>query len=259
MAKEVIEINKVNDLDPTNVDKQKEINAQLTEIMKDPSINRPEREEIDKFKFEYEELSQAFGIGRWEVGTAEQGDKIKGFIRHFLSERYMWKENQWMGIIQLDKELEQIEDAFNLGGKKAPINFGYQALEFVFHMLQNPGGIGLTSAKDFQEDNEIYSEVFDAVGNSLQEARSALKEVDFSQQRWAAAEQGFYLEKDSPVVEEEEGNDNGTYFDKELDRDVKPGEPEYDLGKFQKMMNEKYGGLQDPLIISNEKKEKNSK
>ena len=243
----VIEINRVNDLDPTNHDKQKEINAQLAEIMKDPSINRPSQDEVTQFQAMYEEAAQAFGIARWSVGTPEDGRDILNFIRHFSRERHMWKENQWMGVVKMQEELNQVESAYDLGGKKAPINFGYQALEFLFHMLQNPGGIGYQSALDFESDHEIYAKVFDAVGESLNDSRNALKEVDFAQQKWAAAAQGFYLEKDAPIDEEEGGKDNGNYFDEELGREVKPGEKEYDIAKFQKIMTQKYGGLQDPL------------
>jgi len=252
MAK--VEVNQVNNLDPNSPEGQEALNKKIEDLKKDGNINKPSREECDAFKQDFEDMGNTFAITRWGVGSAKDGNKIIDYLRHYSRERHMWKSNEWMGIIKLQEELDTVEKAYELSAKKEPVNFPYQAIEFLFHMLQNPGGMGYQAALDFESENELYAEVFDAVGATLQDARAALKELDFAQQKWQAAEQGFYLEMDEPEAKESEGGEeNGIYFDEELGRDVKPGEPEYKIEKFQKFMHAKYGGLKDPL--SQEKEE----
>lgn len=242
-----VEINQTNNLDPNLTQEQasqEQIKQQLLELAKDPSINKPSEDEVKQFGEEYEAAAVSFENSRWSIGIPEEGQMILDFIRHYSRERHMWKGNEWMGVIKMQEELDLVEKEFATKGGNEPANFEYKAVEFIFHMLQNPGGIGYQSALDFEGEIETYAKVFDIIGKTIAEGRAALQDLDFLQQKWQAAAQGFYLEKEDGVVKEEgevELDPNeGAYYDEKLKRDVIPGEPEYNIEVFQTLMQEKY-------------------
>lgn len=235
-----IEINRTNELkiDINTPEGQAQIMNQLKEIKDNPNINKPSREECDQFKKEYEQMEIQFSTSKWPVGIAEDGENLIDYIRYYSRERHLWKSNEWMGVIKLQEELDNSEKEYINSKREEPIKFSYPALEFMFHMFQNPGGIGYQSALDFESENEVYALTFDELGVGLQEARKALQTLDFTKQKWQAAEQGFYLEMDEPIQDDQEST--GAYFDEELGREVKAGEPGFNLEKFQKFIQEKY-------------------
>ncbi|NJO90399.1 MAG: hypothetical protein HC831_16690 [Chloroflexia bacterium] len=94
--------------------------------------------------------------------------------------------------------------------------------------------------KLFEQEVETYAVIFNEFGSVVTSAREELKELDFKQQQWAAAAQGFYLEKEGSVNEPTEGGDHGTYFNEDLGKEVSPGEEGYDIEKFQALMQAKY-------------------
>lgn len=237
-----LEVNQTNNLDPQAT--QEQIREQLEALANDPSINKPSDEEVKQYADEYEAASVEFETTRWDVGTADQGQMLLDFIRHYSRERHLWKQHEWMGVIKMQEELDLVEKQFQVQAGADPIAFEYKALEFIFHMLQNPGGIGYQAALDFDAESETYVQVFNTVAQAVETSRKALKDLDFLQQRWQAAAQGFYLEKEDGVAQEEgvieTDPEEGKYYDEELGRDVLPGEPEYKIEVFQQMMQEKY-------------------
>jgi hypothetical protein len=164
--------------------------------------NKPSEEEIEEAKTRFEEASKDFSIKSWDIGTPEKSDEFIEFIDDFMKNRIFWKQNGWMGVIKMSEEFEHAKN-FIKAFPDQPIKFGYQAMEFLFYSLQNPGGIGLQAALDFQSQNEVYAEVFDAIGEQLNDARKELKEVQFLQEQYAAMQQGFYLEAEDGPLEEE--------------------------------------------------------
>lgn len=237
-----VEINQTNNLDPTL--SQDQIKKQLLDLAKDPSINKPSEDEVKEFAAEYEAASVAFESARWSIGIPEEGQMILDFVRHYSRERHMWKGNEWMGVVKMQEELDLVEKEFANKGGNEPIHVEYKAIEFIFHMLQNPGGIGYQAAVDFEAEIETYAKVFDVFGKTIAECRAALQDLDFLHQKWQASAQGFYLEKEDGIAKEEgevELDPNeGAYYDEELKRDVIPGEPEYNIEVFQALMQKKY-------------------
>ena len=170
--------------------------------------NKPTEEEIEEAKVRFEEASKDFSVKSWNVGAPENAKKFVDFIEDFLQNRIFWKQNGWMGVIKMNEELQDAKK-FIEENEKQPLKLGYQAMEFLFYSFQNPGGIGLQPALDFQSQNEIYAEVFDALGEQLNDARRELKGVQFMQEQYAAMQQGFYLEAEDGPVEEETPEEEG--------------------------------------------------
>ena len=104
-----------------------------------------------------------------------------------------WTKNGWMGVLKMHEELTE-----NKKNKKKKDSFavGYQALEFMFYALTNPGGTGLQSAKEIEKVAGIYATVMELSGKVLEEARLELKDIQWLGDKAAAMQQGFYLEKE---------------------------------------------------------------
>ena len=167
----------------------------MAELTKDPSLNlnKPSEEEIVAAQKEFEEAAKTFTIKTYPIGKPEEAEEFYNYLIHFINNRYLWQKEAWMGTIKLVEELESSAGLFR-SEKDKSLLVGYQALEFVFFALSNPGGLGLQAAKDFEEENDIFIRVATAAGDQLEQARSSLKEIEFLQQKWGAMAQGFYLE-----------------------------------------------------------------
>lgn len=83
------------------------------------------------------------------------------------------------------------------------MELGYQTIEFINYSLMNPGGIVLQSALDFEQEGEQFIPLIELVGTKLNEARNELKRIQFLQDKYAAMQQGFYLEIEQPAAPEE--------------------------------------------------------
>ena len=164
--------------------------------------NKPTEEEIQEAQDKFEESSKNFAVKSWNIGEAENAQEFLDYINHFMRNRVFWTKNGWMGVLKMQAELDDAQK-FLTANPKEHLKLGYQALEFAFYSFQNPGGVGLDAAKDFEQENEIYAKVFDALGDPLDSARKELKEIQFMQDQYAAMQQGFYLEAEDGVAEEE--------------------------------------------------------
>lgn len=183
------------------VNSREELEEKLTKAIEN-NPNKPTEEEIEEAKVRFEEASKDFSVKSWNVGSPEKAQEFIDFIEDFLQNRIFWKQNGWMGVIKMNEELQDAKK-FIEENKNQPLKLGYQAMEFLFYSFQNPGGIGLQPALDFQAQNEIYAAVFDALGEQLNDARKELKGVQFMQEQYAAMQQGFYLEAEDGPVEED--------------------------------------------------------
>lgn len=179
-----------------------ELNDKLNELTKDASLNKPSEEEIEAAKLEYEEAAKAWNSTFYKIGEPEQAQEYCDYIKQFIKNRFLWQKEAWMGVIKLTDELEAAEKIFN-SKKDKSLELGYQALEFTYYALSNPGGVGLKAAKDFESEVETFAKVATEVENELQNARKNLKNVEFLQQKWGAMAQGFYLEEE-PIESEEQ-------------------------------------------------------
>jgi len=170
----------------------RELDEKLAEAIKD-NPNKPTDEEVDEAKKEFEEASKDFSVKSWNIGEAENATELLAYLQHFVRSRLFWSKNGWMGVIKMQEELDDAEK-FLTANPKSHLKLGYQALEFMFYSLQNPGGVGLQAALDFEQENEIYAKCFDAIGKQISSARAELKDIQFLQDKYAAMAQGFYLE-----------------------------------------------------------------
>ena len=178
----------------------KELKEELEKVVKD-NPNKPTEEEIKAAAYEFEYASKTFPTKLWEIGTVEKARAFCDYLTHYVRNRLFWTKNGWMGVVKLDEELRAAEILLN---GKEPLKLGYQALEFVYYSLMNPGGVGLQSAQDFESEAENYLPLMEEVSISLQKARTEFKLIQFLQDKYTAMQQGFYLEIE-PAEEEEPG------------------------------------------------------
>jgi len=198
------------------INNTQELTEKLNEIVGDPSINKPSEEEVAQAKLDYENAAKEWKETIYKIGTPEEGQEICDYLKHFIMHRCMWKENAWMGVIKLAEEIDAANTLFK-GKKGKGLELGYQAAEFTFYILSNPGGIGLQSALDFESEHEIYFKCFNLFGQTVQDARDNLKNVEFLQQRWGAMAQGFYLEMEPEQEPEINEESVGEVFDPGVD------------------------------------------
>ena len=186
-----LEINNVNDL-----------GKHLKEAIEKNPENKPSPEEIEQAKVDLDTAVQAFSVKSWNIGKTEDAVQFINYLQGFIRNRIFWTKNGWMGVIKIQEELQDSEKFVYDNPGKTPMKLGYQAIEFMFYSLQNPGGVGLQSAQDFESENEIYSKVFDSIGTCVTDARNELKTIQLLQDKYAAMQQGFYLEFE-PADDEE--------------------------------------------------------
>jgi hypothetical protein len=180
-----------------------EINNQNEETLpEEKKGKKPTPEEVKEARKEFEDRASSFNETQWTIGTEEDSLEYIVFLKEFLRESFHWKQNEWMGLIKMDEELTVVEGKLERGDVGL-LQFGYQALEFLYYALTNPGGTGLESAKLFEKKAEKFNEILTKVADSLDEARKELKEIQFLQEKWATYESGFYLEREDGVEEPE--------------------------------------------------------
>jgi len=182
----------------------KELDAKLAEAIKN-NENKPTEEEVAEAQKKFEESSRNFSVKSWDIGENEQAHEFLDYLQHYVRNRIFWTQNGWMGVVKITEELDDAEK-FLKTNPKSTLKLGYQAMEFMFYSLQNPGGVGLQTALDFEQENEIYAKVFDSIGKQVASARTELKDIQFFQDQYAAMAQGFYLEIE-PGIEELERED----------------------------------------------------
>jgi nitroreductase len=186
------------ELEINNVEELKE---ELEKAVKD-NPNKPTEEEIKAAAAEFEYASKIFPTKSWEIGEVKDARVFCDYLKHYVRNRLFWTKNGWMGVVKLDEEIQAAENLLN---GKEPFQLGYQALEFVYYSLMNPGGIGFQAAQDFESESENYLPLMEAVSVSLEKARTQLKEIQFLQDKYAAMQQGFYLELEPAEPESEPG------------------------------------------------------
>jgi hypothetical protein len=180
------------------------------DIIKDPSIglhdsstnlNKPTSEEIEQYKNEFQEALKAFENTKWQVSEPGKfgANDVAIFLLEFMEKYAFWSKTEWMGMLKMEDELKK---AIAISDEIVGLRFGYQALEFCAYMLANPGGTGIQLAKDFEAQADKYSKIGMKVGASVEVARKKLKDIQYKQERWAAAEQGFYYEREDETETE---------------------------------------------------------
>lgn len=210
------------ELEINNVEELKE---KLAEAVKD-NPNKPTEEEIKAAGEEFEYASKIFPTKMWEIGDEKQGRAFCDYLKHYVRNRLFWTKNGWMGVVKLNEELQAAENLLN---GKEPLKIGYQALEFVYYSLMNPGGVGLQAAEDFESESENYLPLMEAVSISLEKARNMIKEIQFLQDKYAAMQQGFYLELE-PALLPEDINEMQNIQTQEIDLSSEP-EPDTNIDK----------------------------
>lgn len=161
--------------------------------------NKPTEEETKVAIKDFEDTSKAFNDKKFEIGPVEEADLIAHFLINFLEKYVFWTKSGWMGVIKLYDEISETQLLLKKG---TAFTLGYQALEFTYFALSNPGGIGRQSALDIEKIAENYAKVLDLCGKQLESAREMLKEIQWLQDVATAMQQGFYLEKEIEKPEE---------------------------------------------------------
>jgi hypothetical protein len=193
-----LEIGKVDDNELTN-------EQQLKDIVEDPSINKPTEEDKKFFKDEFEKAAAEFQETQWAICEADKARETLDYLTDFIRNKAYWDSQVFMGVIKFDEVLEDLHKNFKEG---ETLKVEYQPLEFLAYILQKGiSGRGLEDAKAFEKVMDKHGEIAEVVMGTVEIARKAIKEIQFKQDQWLAAEQGFFLEKeDAPEVDNPEGD-----------------------------------------------------
>ena len=196
-----------------------EAQEKLAEIAKDSSINKPTEAEIKQAEEVFNTAAKAFQDKVFDVGEEKDVASISNFLLEYLEKYVYWTKNGWMGVLKMYDEITEFKKKY----KSGPYTVGYQALEFLFYTLTNPGGTGIKSARGIEKHTEVYGNLVESSGKALEEAREELKEIQFLQETWNAMLQGFYLEKQDGVeIEgEEQIVENDEAASENVDSDTK--------------------------------------
>jgi len=175
-----------------------EAQTKLNELRVDSSLNKPTEKEINEATKDFNAKAAAFNGKTFKIGTPKKADAVYDFVLEFLEKHVYWTKNGWMGVLKMHEELTESRK-----NKKEKDSFqvGYQALEFLFYALTNPGGTGIASAQAIEKLADIYIETMELASEKLEIARKELADVQFLQEKVTAMQQGFYLEREDSVME----------------------------------------------------------
>jgi hypothetical protein len=164
-------------------------------------VKKPTPEEVEEYKNDFSNALKTFEASKWQISEAGQFgvNDVGIFLMNFMEKYAFWSKTEWMGLIKMEDEIKK---AMTMSDPSIGIALNYQALEFCAYMLANPGGTGIKLAKEFETQADKYAKVGMVVGSQIEEARKRLKDLQYLQEKWAAAEQGFYLADLEPVKEE---------------------------------------------------------
>ena len=121
----------------------KEAQEKLAE-MEDASLNKPTESEINEATKDFNAKAAEFNSKKFKIGKPKQADEIFDFVINFMENHVYWTKNGWMGVLKMHEELSEAKKNKKKGEAFA---VGYQALEFMFYALTNPGGTGIESAR----------------------------------------------------------------------------------------------------------------
>lgn len=186
-----------------------EAQEKIKDLQEEGKLNKPTEKEINEAVDDFNAKAKVFNEKVFEIGEAEKADEIYDFLIEFIDKYVYWTKNGWMGVIKMYDELKEGKKNRKEGQK---FGVGYQALEFLFYALSNPGGTGLKSAKAIEKVADIYIEVYEESAKILEKARQDLQEIQFLQDKVAAMQQGFYLEKEDEVDAEGANQSQNTAF-----------------------------------------------
>jgi hypothetical protein len=199
MAEKEVKDTTAAELEINNV---KELDEKLADAIRN-NDNKPSEEEVKEAEEKFTKASKDFSTKSWDIGEPDNARDHLNYINHFVRNRLFWTKTGWMGVIKMQEELNDAEKFLD-ANPGTSLKLGYQALEFIFYSFQNPGGVGLQAAQDFEQENEQYAKTFDAIGDNIQEARTELNDIQFLQDQYAAMSQGFYLEVEPPAEDKPE-------------------------------------------------------
>lgn len=172
----------------------------IEDINQSQTDNKPTQEDIDRFKAEFEAEVETFKSLQFNIII---DDEIKNnvpftiidvakFLDNLNTNNVVWSKDLWQGIIKFNEFIKDQISKIEEGQEE--IQFSYQPLEYLYFILSNPAGTGLASAQEFEKNLDMYTFIFEQIENNVVSARKMLQEIEIAQQRWAAAEQGFFLE-----------------------------------------------------------------
>ena len=166
------------------------------------ALPKPTAEEIEQCKKDFETALETFHATRWDISPkgAFAANDVGLFLLDFMKRFAFWTKTGWMGMIKMEEEIQLAMKAVT---EDTCFNLDYQALEFCAYMLSNPGGVGLQLALDFEKIADKYAKISVDVATQQEAARKMIKHVAYLQERYAAAEQGFYMAE----LELEEGEE----------------------------------------------------
>lgn len=203
-----MENEKMNE-NPLSVVKNEE--EPMIEDMGNVKKNKPTPEETQKFKEEFEAEMLTFSQRKYKISDVGQfaANDTAIFLIDYLKKYALWTKTGWMGVIKMHGVLNE---ELKKNNEETGLCLDYQALEFCGYMLVNSGAIGLEAAIEFEKIADKYSQIMIKVGEQVEIAREELRSIQYLQEKWAAAEQGFYLAELEPKEDMQnnpkESNDN---------------------------------------------------
>jgi len=180
-----------------------EATEKIAQMQADGTMGKPSDEEVTAALKEFEDGKAEFEAKRFNIGTSEIATEIYTFMIEFMEKHVYWTKNGWMGVVRMHEELTK--ELKNRKDDEA-FNTGYQALEFMFFALSNPGGNGIESARAIEKVADFYANLIEITAKQLEDARKELKDVQWLGDRVAAMQQGFYLEKEDGAEPEDADN-----------------------------------------------------
>jgi len=178
----------------------------IADLNESGKMNKPSPEECEAAAKEFVDAKEAFENKLFDIGNPDIAVDMYDFVIDFMVNYVQWTKNGWMGVIRMHDEMVAAKinhkdgDAFHVT---------YQALEFLFFALSNPGGFGLKAAKTIEKVADFYINFYEMTGKVLEEARKEREDTEWLGQKAAAMQQGFYMEREDGTPKPGNGQEVG--------------------------------------------------
>jgi len=178
-------------------------------------VKKPTPEEIEEYKSDFQKAVKEFENWRWRISESGKFgiNDVGLYLLEFINKYAFWSKTEWMGMIKMEDEIKK---AMSMSDPSIGITLNYQALEFCAYMLANPGGTGVELAKEFEAQADKYAKIGTLIGSQIETARKKLEDLQYKQEKWAAAEQGFYLADLEPI-----DSSTNEEIDEEINKEIK--------------------------------------
>lgn len=162
---------------------------------------KPDQDFIDQTKKDFEDYQDEYLHLSYKIADSKNALKYAEWLLDWNENHAVAPQNYWVGVIHFDDVIRGQIDDLKSGHHTDPktkkvtdvteLIFDYGELTYVYNLMMAPIGVGLKYAKWMLDNQEIYNNILNKLGEHIDMVDLIRKKIGLLQSRWALACQGF--------------------------------------------------------------------